>query len=344
MRLLDQIAQCQTPFLVKNNSTGEVTRLSGASDCAPLLGCCPMRYVLSDELTRLCTELAYSKGTQVLDCIDLIRIPSELLWIEWCDTPWRETLRNYGFNHPDDEERTGGRRGVLVRSAPTGLCGSIRSFWNTGDTDQDIFASAMEAHFYLDAPTDPDTIVAPYPAVLRVSDQDIDRHSVLTRCVHFAFEKSWESYYQCHSKGPDHYRELQIHAAGTIAVAVPVLMALFLLLGTRTGLPQQLVDLSRVNRARTRAGRLPLLDHIEVCAPIMPDYHYAGSTNDAPGVRRGPRLHHVRGHLVRRGRTLHWRVPHVRGKARWGSVRTRTVTWTIDHPEAVSTPVRQTMA
>ncbi|MEP6885300.1 MAG: hypothetical protein ABJC66_11170 [Gammaproteobacteria bacterium] len=344
MRLLDQIAQCQEPFLVRSDITGEVTRLSGAGDCAPLLRRCPTRYVLSDDLTRLCTELAYSKGTQVLDCIDLIHTPAELLWIEWCDAPWRETLREHGFDHPGDDERDGGRRGVLVRSTPAGQRGSIRAFWNTGDTDQDIFASAMEAHFYLDDPTVPDGAAAPDPTTLRVFAKDIDRHSVLTRCFHYEFEQSWANYYQREIHSPEHYRELQRQAAGTIAVAVPVLLAFFLLLGTRTGLPRQAADLSRLNRARVKAGRIPLLDHIEMRAPVLPDYQQAASTNDRPGVRRGPRLHHVRGHLVRRGSTLYWRVPHVRGKSRRGSVQTRTVIWTFDRTRTVSAPACWAMA
>jgi hypothetical protein len=32
---------------------------------------------------------------------------------------------------------------------------------------------------------------------------------------------------------------------------------------------------------------------------------------------------------VRRGAELFWRVPHLRGDARLGAVRTRTVTWTF---------------
>jgi hypothetical protein len=47
-------------------------------------------------------------------------------------------------------------------------------------------------------------------------------------------------------------------------------------------------------------------------------------------VRRSPRLHHVRGHLMRHGSELIWRVPHLRGHARSGRVQTRTVVWTFD--------------
>ena len=41
--------------------------------------------------------------------------------------------------------------------------------------------------------------------------------------------------------------------------------------------------------------------------------------------RRSPRLHHVRGHLVRRDSQVFWRLPHLRGNASRGVVRSRTV-------------------
>ena len=49
--------------------------------------------------------------------------------------------------------------------------------------------------------------------------------------------------------------------------------------------------------------------------------------------RRASRLHHVRGHLVRRGGKIFWRVPHIRGSARSGVIRQRTVAWIIDAAE-----------
>jgi hypothetical protein len=87
--------------------------------------------------------------------------------------------------------------------------------------------------------------------------------------------------------------------------------------------------LDRLNRSRIRAGKTPLLDHIEVLSPVLLDSS-AGGHNGAALARRAPRLHHVRGHLVRRGSQLSWRVPHLRGNARSGVIRARTVTWTID--------------
>ena len=88
-------------------------------------------------------------------------------------------------------------------------------------------------------------------------------------------------------------------------------------------------SLERLNRIRAKAGKATLLDHIAVCCPLMAPYR-EGVPARAGVTRRRPRLHHVRGHLFRRGNELHWRVPHLRGSARAGTVRTRTVTWTVD--------------
>jgi hypothetical protein len=107
-----------------------------------------------------------------------------------------------------------------------------------------------------------------------------------------------------------------------------MLLAFVLLLATRTGLPQSRSDFDRLNRARLKTGKKPLLDHIEVRAPLLPEY-FSQPPAERRGTRFGPRLHHVRGHLVRRGSQLFWRVPHLRGSARAGFVRTRTVVWTL---------------
>jgi len=106
-------------------------------------------------------------------------------------------------------------------------------------------------------------------------------------------------------------------------------LAFFLLLSTRPGLPRRPLMLERLNRARAKSGKAPLLEQIEVFAPLLPEYR-PGWSGGSETSRRLRRLHHVRGHLVRRGSKLFWRVPHMRGSARAGSVRTRTVTWLFD--------------
>src|ERR1700734_3338515 len=127
MRLADRIAQCRTPFIVSSRKDGTVTHLNGASAFSKDIENCATRYVLSDELTRLCTALAYSKGASTLAFTDLLHVPSERVWVEWTDAPWRNELARYGFNNANESGRSG-RRGVFIRSNGEGRSGLIRTF------------------------------------------------------------------------------------------------------------------------------------------------------------------------------------------------------------------------
>ena len=333
MRLADRIAQCRTPFVVQNLTNAAVTRLSGAADFAADLAQCPIRYVLSDELTRLCTALAYSKGARNLACADLLRVPAERVWIEWCDAAWLSELQLYGFKPPGKPAGVSGRRGVLIRASPDGRRGLLRTFWSTGETDYDLLASSMEAYFDLDTeegeePDPPDHQDQPAICVSDTSNQDSD---ILRRYFRFRYERSWAEYYRRAVLNAAQEQAIARHALGTLAADIPVLLAFFLLLSTRTGLPQRTPELERLNRSRARAGKAALLEHIEVLSPVLRESQPAAN-GAALSLRRAPRLHHVRGHLVRRGAQLFWRVPHLRGNARAGAVHTRTVTWTVDRP------------
>jgi hypothetical protein len=272
MKLADRIAQCRAPFVVTCGPTGGTRILNNAAECAHAVSGAPIRFVLSDELTRLCTALAYSKGSRTLACADLIRIPAQAVWIEWFCRPWQDELSLHAISVDDPAYSPSHRRGAFD-----------------------------PAHGAAD---------------------------IIRRCFRFHYEASWREYYRDADLDPDQRGALWRHALGTIALDVPVLLAFFLLLSTRAGLPQSPRSFERLNRSRLKAGKAPLLAHVDVRAPLLPDYRAQDSGETAYG-RRGPRLHHVRGHLVRRGAELFWRVPHLRGDARLGAVRTRTVTWTF---------------
>jgi hypothetical protein len=333
VRLIDRIAQCRRPFVVQDLTSGALTRLNGAADHAADMARCPLRFVLTDELTRLCTALAYSKGAHHLACADLLRIPAERIWIEWCEAAWFAELQLYGFKQPAKNPYGLGRRGALIRAARDGRSGLIRTFWTVGETDNDVLASSVEAFFDLDTPEGmepaaPDDMRPPLRCLPNVKQGAPD---ILRRYFRYRYEPSWDQYYERARLPPLSEAALAQHALGTIAIDIPMMLAFFLLLSTHKGLPRRVQSLDKLNRARARSGKAPLLDHIEVCAPVLhaPD---AVRGEDSPSGRRAPRLHHVRGHLVRRGNQLFWRVPHLRGCARSGVIRTRTVTWTIDRP------------
>lgn len=331
MRLIDRIAQCHTPYVIQNHADQSLTRLTGAANFAEAVKHCASRYVLTDELTRLCTALAYSKGVRTVACADLIRVPAERLWIEWCDMPWSMELNRYGFKTAAGNHYAGGRRGAYIVSSAGGRRGVIRAFWTNGEEETDVLASSMEAYFDLDAdegvePTAPDLIDK---GKIVVTDKHLGGVDLLRRCFRFRFERTWASYYAASQISPAQFESIKRHALGTIAIAIPVLLAFLLLMTTRPGLPRRPVPLERLNQSRERSGKAPLLEHVEVSVPLSSDCRLGSDRATTDLLRRSPRLHHVRGHLVRRGSELHWRVPHLRGNARLGSVKSRTVTWTV---------------
>jgi hypothetical protein len=340
MRLADRIAQCRTPYIVRSNGTGNSTRLSGAADFASPIGNCPLRFVLSDGLTRLCTALAYSKGARHLACADLLRIPAQSIWVEWSDAAWLEELRRYGFKIDPGEVKGVGHRGAFIRAARDGRSGLIRTFWSVADrcrNEEAVLAGSMEAYFDLDTPADEEP-ACPVGCENTESQRQGSKTvkngggrepDVISQFFRFRYERSWADYYRRAMLTPQAEAMLAREALGTIAADIPMLLAFFLLLSTRDGLPRRPHRMERLNRSRARSGKAALLDHIEVLAPLASEPLHAAD-RDALGHRRTPRLHHVRGHLVRRGSELFWRVPHLRGNARAGVVRTRTVTWTID--------------
>jgi hypothetical protein len=330
MKLADQVAQCRTPVVVRDDATAAEIHLNNAAECSSAVASAPFRFVLSDDLTRLCTALAYSKGARTLACADLVRVPAESVWIEWCSEPFDRELERYGFERDREPGSRGGRCGVLLRASRDGRRGVLRTFW-TAQMPGAVLASSVEAYFDLDTPPgeDPEPPAGDPPSPERIGAEPEGDDDILARCFRFRYERSWQRYYQTAGWTESERVAVWRHSLGTVAIDIPVILGFLLLLGTRSGLPQRPSDFERLNRARLKAGKAPLLEHVDVSAPILPGYASWGG-NEASSARRSPRLHHVRGHLVRRGSQLFWRVPHLRGSPSLGSVRSRTVTWTVD--------------
>jgi hypothetical protein len=320
VRLLDLIGHGRSAPLRSND--GHV--LPGAEGFRNAICKCPLRYVLSADLVSCATQLAYAEGDRVAGCLDLIHVPAQDVWIEWPEQPRLATLREI----PSLEVNTGRVNakwaGSLVRATPHCRSGTIRTFWST--SEELAYLSPMITSFNLDESmrkcrtTDP--TIWRGDAVLQLKEEPaIDE---LLEYFRFQLDDEWAKYY--HERAQDSaLREAILRAClRHCAFDPPMLMAFALLLGARDLLPRQTINRDRLNRARNSAGRPPLLEHIEVSAPInilrAPDH---GQANDAR--RLSPRLHHVRGHIVRRGSAVFWRSPHLRGNARIGRVRSRTV-------------------
>ena len=325
MRLLDRIAQSRAPLLIRQG--GALWRLPSACDFSADIGRCPLRYVLTDELLRLCVELAYSEGDDLSACLDLVHFPAEQLWIEWNEEVKRAELARLIPECVLRMESPTSRKGVFISAQPGSAaafrCCSLRTFWSPCDRPAHALVAAAETQLDLehhltcgpvDAFLDGGLIAVRDPA-----DAGVD---AVLQHAGFRLDPLWQRYYRSTAHGPARDGIICACLAG-VAFDVPIILALFLLMALRSGLRQVPVHHARLNAKRSRLHRPALLAHIEVSCPVLTAADPPAS--GAHMARGAPRFHHVRGHLVRRGDALFWRRPHWRGHLRLGCVRSRTV-------------------
>ena len=320
MRLLDLVAQSTSaaPGLPGGWA------LPGAHHFADAVRNCPLRLVLADDLIECTIQLAYAEGERLSGCLDLVHVPSQQLWLEWLEATRQSTLREMPVS--------GGtacysvrRTGVLIAADPTGRAGTMRTFWSM--QNEQVYSAALLTDFNLDRVVRPALDIsavfsgAPFGVVIPM-EAALDE---LLSHVCFRLDPAWANYYRTADLTERQQLLVLREALGTMAFDMPMILALFLLFAAKDGLQRRAADLERLNRARQRSGKRALLDHIEVRAPIAVGYQCPASPAANGNRRRSPRLHHVRGHIARRGDKVFWRLPHLRGSARLGVVRSRTV-------------------
>src|SRR5258706_2207487 len=319
MRLLDLIAQS----LPSQSDVPPTLQLPGPHHFARAVHACPLRLVLADDLTRCSTALAYADGVRLSGCLDLVHVPSKNLWVEWAESPRLEALSDM-LEVKIKPTMTAGRAGVLISSDASGRAGTIRSFWST--PDDGAHCAALIADFDLDHPIRGWNSVAQIfngePAGVSVSEEPA--FDALLSHIRFRFDPAWLDHYRSANLSNDQQSAILCTALGSTAFIIPTLFALFLLLAAKGGAQQRTVNLDRLNRIRRHSGKVELLEHVEVFTSLRAQRD--GDRTDIDGnTRIGRRLHHVRGHLARRGYSIFWRSPHLLGNSRVGVVRSRTV-------------------
>ena len=320
MRLLDLVAQSTSAEPRLPGGWG----LPGAHHFADAVRTCPLRLVLADDLIQYTIQLAYAEGERLSGCLDLIHVPAQHLWLEWLEAGRQSTLNEMPActGTPCYSVR---RTGVLITADPAGRAGTMRTFWST--QSEQVYAAALLTDFDLDRVMRPaldiDAVFsgAAFGVVIPV-EPALDE---LLSHVCFRFDPAWANYYRAAGLMESQQSQVLREVLGTVAFDMPMLLALFLLFAAKDGVQRRAADLERVNRARRRSGKHALLEHIEVRVPIVAGYQCPASPAANANRRRGPRLHLVRGHIARRGDKVFWRLPHLRGNARFGVVRSRTV-------------------
>jgi hypothetical protein len=208
------------------------------------------------------------------------------------------------------------------------LAAVARTFWvdDAAAERSEVTLSPPETHIdlrgeFADPCSMPDVLCGGFAAVADVHDSAM---ASLLDHVRFRFDDAWAAYYRNAATSLDEQRHVVHSSLAAMARDMPLLLAFFLLLSAKDATRSIPISRTAINRKRHALGRVPLLDHVEVRASL--DAARAPDPAAAEFIgRQSPRLHHVRGHLVRRDNRVFWRIPHLRGSGKRGMVRSRTV-------------------
>jgi hypothetical protein len=328
MRLLDSIAHCRTPqFAYSERDLAAPLEVTGPSRYAQQMSSCPLRFVLGDDLTRASAELAFADGGRLAACLDLLRMPAPYLWVEWNDEVHKRVVYETQAAAKFDSTATGRKVGVLLRASPNGLAAMGRTFWanSMGDENAEVTLSPLETHIDFSGEfacgTELQDVLS--GGFMDLTDAENPATANLLNHVRFRFDPTWAEYYRDAASDPEFKRRLIDDSLATIAWDAPLLLAFLLLLSAKDATRLSAVSRAAINRKRAVHGRVALLDHVEVNACL--EAVSIENSDDDGRERQSPRLHHVRGHLVRRQDRVFWRVPHLRGSGCRGTIRSRTV-------------------
>ena len=302
-------------------SDGKIHDLPGPDQLSRDIAAAPVRYVLDDSCAALVTHTAFAQKNTLDEALDLLRFPTTAFWIEWHDAGRAKVMNALGLGDPMADPDKKGRIGAYVTADESGRRGEISILWE--DTEFSANLSPFVIEFDFDDPSFAQAALGPaLTRSVRLGDTDI-LHD-LYACARYKMREPWRNYYETYSNNPGAF-EAAIHLSiASVAIDLPFIAAFVIVLSARGALHYEPSRLAKLNAARARKGKQPLLDHVNVSLELDPD---AASLNGGvSGADRGsPRLHHVCGHLVRRGDSLHWRRAHLRGNPATGLINTRTV-------------------
>jgi hypothetical protein len=300
--------------------------MNGPSDFADRVARCPLRFVIADNLTRASAQLAFADGDRLAGCLDLLGIPAPLLWVEWSDAIHQQVICQCDIVAEGDSNAEGRQVGVLLQAEPGGRSAMARTFWTVPASESEVLMSPLETYISLDERFEPgvnaEKMLRGEYASVHCRDPGV---ADLLERVRFRFDEKWSKYYRETAVDDDSRERVVRKSLAAVAHDIPLLLAFFLLLNAKGATRPVPIQRDQLNRKRSGKNRRPLLDHIEVHATLPA--HSFGANEDEGGsiTRRPPRLHQVRGHLVRRDNSVFWRTPHLRGSAHQGVVRSRTV-------------------
>lgn len=148
MRLLDKVAQTAGPIIVGSLTDGRIWSLPGGDILADDVRQCPLRYVLHDDVTEICTQLAFGSDSILGSSMALLRVPAPRLWLEFAGGARKHVFADFRHAEGGPDLSLKQRVGLLVKCDERGRKGSIDICWDGTPGDElDVAPFTIEFDF-----------------------------------------------------------------------------------------------------------------------------------------------------------------------------------------------------
>ena len=317
MRLVDKVMQSPSTFEVAEPSG--MRTVTGAGSIAHELRDVRLRYILDRDASRRCSELIFSPGGVLTVDDEIVRMPAPRFWLE-C--------------YPDGppagprDTRPEMRLGFLVDASSDGRSGQITCLAENMSGSASLLAGFVEFDF--DNPSVPAKPMKRY----RMRHDENAEIAAFLEHARLVIRDEWIAHIQSLATPYDSFVARQ---AEMIWFALPIVRSFSALLNSPRILRERPSSLQRLNVARSRSGKPPLMDHIEIGLNLDPKEN-EGKAGWSNGHRSAPRLHFVRGHRVTRAGQTFWRNSHFRGDGVEEPIKTVRVTSRSSHRVAALGP------
>lgn len=316
LRLQDMLISA--PEFRVETTDGLIHELMGPQHLKSNLQATPLRYLLDENASEMVANTAYNPNNVIAASCDMLRFPATSMWLEWSQTGASKAINALHLSERD--LTTAHRRiGALITADDSGRRGTVQIAWSNDENLCDV--SPIITEFDLDDPDFCDRGGQKTDAC-KFQIKGLETLDCLYRHVRCRLDPSWQTYYRTYAPTEASREQHFKKSLEAVAGDYPFIAAFLLMLNARGALRQEPVVFDKLNKKRARRGKTQLLNHITVSLDLEP-----GEGRSGQHVRGGdgPRLHHVCGHLVRRGKSLFWRRAHLRGNPQKGVISMRTV-------------------
>ena len=305
MRLVDKAIQSPTTLTVAEPP--RTRTLAGAGSIADDLRQVRLRYILDRAASRRCAELLFNPRGVLTVEDEIVRMPAQRFWLECYSDGTEVELGNVA---------TGRRLGFLVDAAADGRSGQITCLAETIHGEVSLLAGTVD--FDLNGQGQS---TQPFKRYRMRHGKNAEIDSFLQH-THLVLRDEWIAHVR---RLATPYDQFVAGQAELMWCALPIVRSFSALLNAPRILRERPSRLTQLNAARSRSGKPPLLDHIEIGLNLEPR-PVEGGAGWSHDHRSAPRFHFVRGHSVTRAGRTFWRRSHFRGDGVDEPVKTVVVT------------------